>query len=271
MPSAADLHRIEPGTAVDLRRLDPADVSAAPGDKPATRAAIEPLAERLAELQDVLWARNEEKVLVILQGIDTSGKGGTVEHVFGAVNPAGLRVVSFKAPTEAELARDYLWRIHEHVPASGEIAVFDRSHYEDVLVVRVEGLVPEERWRRRFDHINAFEQMLVDEGTTIVKLFLHISEDEQKERLLDRLQEPDKHWKFRSSDLDARARWADYETAFAEAISRTSTSHAPWYVIPADKKWYRDWAVATIMVATLEALDLQWPAAAEDLSGIVID
>jgi PPK2 family polyphosphate:nucleotide phosphotransferase len=265
------LHRLEPGRTVDIGQLDAADTSAAPGDKETTRAATEPLALRLAELQEVLWARNEEKVLVVLQGIDTSGKGGTIEHVFGAVNPAGLRVVSFKAPTEPELSRDYLWRIHAHVPAAGEIGVFDRSHYEDVLVVRVEDLVPKSRWRRRYDHINAFEQMLVDEGTTVVKLFLHISADEQKERLQARLDEPDKHWKFRTSDLDARARWDAYEEAFSDAISRTSTDHAPWHVIPADKKWYRNWAVATIMVDVLDGMDLTWPGPAEDLSGVVIE
>ncbi len=242
-----------------------------PGGKADTAPATEALAERLAELQDVLWARSQEKVLVILQGIDTSGKGGTVEHVFGAVNPAGLRVVSFKAPTEPELARDYLWRIHAHVPASGEIAVFDRSHYEDVLAVRVENLVPEERWRRRFDHINAFEEMLAAEGTTVVKLFLHISKDEQRERLQARLDEPEKRWKYRTSDLDARARWDAYRCAFEEAISRTSTDHAPWYVIPADKKWYRNWAVASIMVSTLEGLGLTWPEPVDDLSGVVIE
>jgi PPK2 family polyphosphate:nucleotide phosphotransferase len=265
------LHRIEPGSVVDLRELDPADTGAAPGGKEETRAATEPLAARLAELQEILWARNEEKVLVVVQGIDTSGKGGTVEHVFGAVNPAGLRVVSFKAPTTTERARDYLWRIHAHVPAAGEIGVFDRSHYEDVLVARVEQLVPEERWRRRYDHINAFEQLLADEGTRIVKLFLHISKDEQRERLQARLDEPEKHWKFKLDDLDARARWDDYEEAFSEAISRTGTSHAPWHVIPADKKWYRNWAVATIMVDTLEAMDLRWPGPAEDLAGVTIE
>jgi len=269
MGPAQHLHRVEPGTDVNVRRLDAADTSAAPGGKEVTRAAIEPLAERLAELQDLLWARNEEKVLVVLQGMDTSGKGGAVEHVFGAVNPAGLRVVSFKAPTEPELARDYLWRVHQHVPAAGEIGVFDRSHYEDVLIVRVEGLVPKERWQRRFDHINAFEQMLVEEGTTIVKLFLHISADEQRERLQARLDTPEKRWKFKASDLDTRARWDDYEEAFSDALSRTSTERAPWHVIPADKKWYRDWAIATIMVDTLERMDLRWPQP-PDLDGIVI-
>ena len=201
----------------------------------------------------MLWARQQERVLVVLQGIDTSGKGGTVQKVFGAgeARPA-CRVTSFNAPTEDELARDYLWRVHANVPAKGEIGVFDRSHYEDVLAVRVLELVPEEQWRRRYDHINDFERLLTDEGTTIVKVFLHISKDEQKARLQARLDEPTKRWKFKTSDLEARARWDDWETAFEEAIEQTSTEHAPWYVVPADKKWYRDWAVASIMVAVLE-------------------
>jgi PPK2 family polyphosphate:nucleotide phosphotransferase len=271
MTPRARLHLVEPGTTVDVSALDAADTSAAPGDKEATKQAGWGLAVRLAELQDVLWAGQDQSVLVVLQGIDTSGKGGTVEHVFGAVNPAGLRVVSFKAPTRNELARDYLWRIHAKVPADGEIAVFDRSHYEDVLAVRVEGLAPEEVWRRRFDHINAFEQMLVDEGTTVVKLFLHISKEEQAERLQARLDEPHKHWKFRIEDLDARSRWDDYQAAFSEAITRTSTEHAPWYVIPADKKWYRNWAVATIMIDVLEGLDLRFPDPQPGLADVVID
>jgi PPK2 family polyphosphate:nucleotide phosphotransferase len=271
MSRAKHLHRVDPDAEVDVSKLDAADASAAPGDKETTRVATQPLVQRLAELQEILWARREEKVLVVLQGIDTSGKGGTVEHVLGAVNPAGLRVVSFTAPTEHELARDYLWRIHAEVPAAGEIGVFDRSHYEDVLVVRVEGLVPEKRWRRRYDQINAFEQMLVDEGTTVVKLFLHISKEEQASRLQARLDEPEKHWKFHLDDLAARAKWNAYEEAFSEAISRTSTRHAPWHVIPADKRWYRNWAVATILVEVLEGLDLTWPAPTDDLSQIVID
>ncbi len=271
MADPTRLHRIEPGDRVDLSAIDPADTSAAPGDKDTTKAATVPLVARLAELQEVLWARRQERVLVVLQGIDTSGKGGTVAHVFGGVNPAGLNVTSFKAPSETELERDYLWRVHANVPAAGEIGVFDRSHYEDVLAVRVLGLVPEARWRRRFDHINAFEQMLADEGTTVVKLLLHISKDEQKARLEARLAEPHKHWKFQVGDLHARARWDDYQTAFADAVERTATDHAPWHVVPADKKWYRNWAVASILVATLEAMGLQWPKPTEDLSSVTID
>jgi PPK2 family polyphosphate:nucleotide phosphotransferase len=266
-----DLHRIEPGSGVDLAALDPGDTSAAPGDKGDTRDATETLVGRLVDLQEMLWARRKERVLVVLQGLDTSGKGGTIEHVLGAVNPAGLRVTSFKAPTSTELARDYLWRVHHHVPASGEIAVFDRSHYEDVLVVRVNGLVPEERWRRRYDHINAFERLLVDEGTTIVKLFLHISSDEQRERLQARLDEPEKRWKLHLDDLDARARWDDYQGAIDEMLERTGTEHAPWRVIPADQKWYRNWAAAAILVDALEGLGLTWPEPDEDLTDVVID
>lgn len=270
MADAHHLHRIPPGQAIRLGDVATADTSAAPGGKEETRAAFEPLATRLAELQDVLWARQQEKVLVVLQGIDTSGKGGTVQHVFGAVKPTGLRVTSFGVPTVPELARDFLWRVHANVPARGEIGIFDRSHYEDVLAVRVLELVPEAQWRRRYDHINAFEQLLADEGTTIVKVFLHISKAEQKERLQARLDEPHKRWKFKRSDLDARASWDAWEAAFEEAIERTSTDHAPWHVIPADKKWYRDWAVATIMVGAMEQMALTYPEP-DDLDGIVIE
>jgi PPK2 family polyphosphate:nucleotide phosphotransferase len=271
MATPAHLHRIEPRTTVDLSELDPSDTSAAPGDKEATKVATEPLVGRLAELQEMLWARGKERILVVLQGIDTAGKGGTIEHVLGAVNPAGLRVTSFKAPTSTELARDYLWRIHANIPGKGEIGVFDRSHYEDVLVVRVEGLLPKAQWRRRYRHINEFERLLVDEGTVVVKLFLNISKAEQRERLAARLAEPDKRWKFKLGDLDVRAKWDDYQSAFGEMLERTGTAHAPWHVIPADKKWYRNWAVATILVEALESLDLAWPDPEEDLTGVVID
>jgi PPK2 family polyphosphate:nucleotide phosphotransferase len=271
MADAIRLHRIDPGTRVNLSSIDPADTSAAPGDKQTTILTGFPMAERLAALQDRLWARAHERVLVVLQGMDTAGKGGTVKRVLGAVNPAGLRVTSFKAPTSTELARDYLWRVHAVVPAKGEIGVFDRSHYEDVLAVRVQELAPEERWSKRYDHINAFEQMLVDEGTTIVKILLHISKGEQRKRLQSRLDDPRKHWKFRLSDLDARAEWSDYQTAFEAMLERTSTEHAPWYVVPADKKWYRDWAVATILIATLEGMDLTWPDSPDDIAGVVIE
>jgi PPK2 family polyphosphate:nucleotide phosphotransferase len=270
MVDATKLHRTEPGAALHLAAIDPADTSAAPGGKRETREATELLTARLGELQDILWARQEERLLVVLQGIDTSGKGGTVRKVFGAVNPAGLRVTSFNVPTEDEIARDYLWRVHARVPADGEIAVFDRSHYEDVLAVRVLDLVPEARWRRRYDHINEFERLLTDEGTTVLKVFLHLSKGEQKERLQARLDEPTKRWKFKTSDLDARAQWDDWADAFQEAIQATSTDHAPWHVIPADKKWYRNWAVASLLVGVLEGMKLTWPVP-DDLDGVVVD
>lgn len=271
MPASPHLHRVEPGAVLKLADVDPADTRAAPGDKATTQAASAKLAGRLAELQEMLWAGGRHRVLLVLQGIDTSGKGGTVEHVLGAVNPAGLRVTSFKAPSQSELARDYLWRIHANVPESGLIGVFDRSHYEDVLVVRVLKLVPDEHWQRRFDHINAFEKLLVDEGTTVVKVFLHISKDEQRERLQARIDEPAKHWKFKTADLETRARWDDFQGAFEDAISATSTVNAPWHVVPADKKWYRDWAVATILVGALEGLNLKWPDAEPGIAGLVVD
>lgn len=261
------LHRIEPGSVVDLADIDPGDTSAGPGNKADSTLELATLSERLRLLQEQLYAGTERRVLLVLQGLDTSGKGGTVEHVLGAVNPVGLRITSFKAPTNEELARDYLWRIHANVPSNGQIGVFDRSHYEDLLIARVEGLVPEERWRRRYDHVNGFEQLLVDEGTTVVKVMLHISKAEQRARLQARLDDPTKHWKFRPDDLRARDRWDDYQAAYAEVLSRTSTAPAPWHVIPADKKWYRNWAVATILVATLEGLDLRWPQAG-DLSDV---
>ena len=264
------LHRVDGRKRVDLSSIDPSDAGAAPGDKETTVAAMGPLVERLADLQARMWAEAERRVLVVLQGIDTSGKGGTIDKVFGWVHPAGLRVVSFKAPSSTELHRDYLWRVHAQVPGAGELGVFDRSHYEDVLAVRVLGLAPESRWRRRYDHINAFEQLLTDEGTTVVKIFLHISKDEQRERLQARLEDPAKQWKFRKDDLDTRARWDDYQAAFEEAIERTSTAHAPWHVVPANRKWYRNWAVATIAVGVLEHMDLRWPEPEDDPTGIVI-
>lgn len=271
MTDAIDLHRVAPGTSVDLAAIDPVNGMEAPGDRDATEAVTRELAGRLADQQSMLWATKARKVLVVLQGIDTAGKGGTVKHVFGAVNPAGLRVVPFDAPSDDELARDYLWRVHAEVPRVGEIGVFDRSHYEDVLAVRVLELVPEARWRKRYEHIRAFEQLLVDEGTTVVKLLLHISKAEQAKRLRARLDDPTKRWKLKLGDLDARAQWDDYQRAFAEAIEETTTESAPWYVIPADKKWYRNWAVATIMTAHLDAMGLTWPEPEEDLSGVVID
>ncbi len=191
--------------------------------------------------------------------------------MFDGVNPQGVKVASFKRPTPEELAHDYLWRVHPHVPGNGEMTIFNRSHYEDVLVVRVHDLVPEDRWSKRYDHINDFERLLADEGTTIVKFFLHISKDEQKERLQARLDDPDKHWKFSLGDLDERRRWPDYQAAFEAALSKTSTDWAPWYVVPADRKWFRDLVIGSVLVETLEGLGLEYPPPEDDLTGVVVE
>jgi PPK2 family polyphosphate:nucleotide phosphotransferase len=266
-----DLHVVPPGSPVALAGIDPRDAGAAPGGKEATAPATTALQHRLAELQDVLWAQGTERVVVVLQGIDTSGKGGTIKALLREMNPSGVRVAVFKAPTEPELARDPLWRVHQQVPGDGEIVVFDRSHYEDVLIVRVKQLVEDARWRKRFDHINDFERMLTDEGTTIVKLFLHISHDEQRERLQARLDDPVKRWKFLPGDLEERARWGDYQAAFTEVLERTSTSWAPWHVIPADRKWYRNWAACTILAGVLGRLDLAYPEAHPGCEDLVVE
>ncbi len=216
-------HRVPAGAKLSLASIDPRDTSLAPGGKTETLAATAAVRQRLIELQELLWAEDKHRVLVVLQGIDCAGKGGTVKKVFRDVNPSGLRVVSFKKPSEHELAHDYMWRIHPQVPGNGEIAIFDRSHYEDVLIVRVHDLVPRKRWQRRYGHIRSFETMLADEGTTIIKVLLHISKDEQKQRLQARLDDPTKRWKFLLADLDERKRWDDYQEAFEAAVSQTST------------------------------------------------
>jgi PPK2 family polyphosphate:nucleotide phosphotransferase len=266
-----DQYRIEPGTQVDLARWDPDDRSAFDGDKGAARYELKTLNKRLEELQELLYAEGKHKILIVLQAMDSGGKDGTIRHVFDGTNPQGVKVASFKKPTDEERSHDYLWRVHRHTPGSGEITIFNRSHYEDVLVVRVHNLVPPEVWSRRYDHINAFEQLLADEGTTIVKLYLHISKEEQKERLQARLDEPHKQWKFAKGDLAERRRWDDYMEAFEAVLSKTSTASAPWYVIPADRKWYRNLVVSKILVETLEKLDMQYPEPEEDLEGIVIE
>ena len=261
--------RIDPGSRVDLAAIaTDADGGLDRGD---AKDQTKDLNRRLEELQELLYAEGRHKVLVVIQATDTGGKDGTIRHVFDGVNPQGVSVASFKKPTDEELAHDYLWRVHRQTPASGHITIFNRSHYEDVLVVRVHDLVAEERWSRRYDHINAFEQLLADEGTTIVKLFLHISKEEQRERLQSRLDEPHKRWKFSTGDLAERERWDDYQEAFRVMLERTSTAHAPWYVIPADRKWFRNRLISEIMVATLDDLDMRWPDPEDDLDDIVID
>jgi PPK2 family polyphosphate:nucleotide phosphotransferase len=240
-------------------------------DRAEAEARTSELNTHLLELQELLYAQSQRKVLVVLQALDTGGKDGTIRNVFSGVNPTGVRVVSFKKPTDAELAHDFLWRVHAHTPGNGEITIFNRSHYEDVLVTRVLDLVPEERWHRRFQHIMDFERMLADEGTTIVKVFLHISKDEQRDRLQKRLDDPTKNWKFEVVDLENRKHWDEYQRAFDDAIGRTATGFAPWYVVPADRKWYRNLVVSEILVQTLSKLDLSYPPPDPGLDHIAID
>ena len=264
-------YRVQPGTEIELGAWDPRDNRAFDGDKKAGKQVLRLLRKRLEDLQELLYAESKHKVLMVLQAIDTGGKDGTIRHVFDGVNPQGVKVANFKKPTRSELAHDYLWRIHKHTPARGEIVVFNRSHYEDVLVVRVHNLVSPEVWMRRYDHINAFERMLVDEGTTILKFYLHISKEEQRERLQARLDKPHKRWKFDPGDLKERALWDDYMDAFEAMLSKTSTEWAPWYIIPSDRKWYRNLAIATILVQTLQGLNMAYPDPEENLDGIVIE
>lgn len=257
--------RVRPGSRVDLDAIDPASTGGAPGGKHKTEETLPALHAELARLQELLYAEHRRSLLVVLQALDAGGKDGTVRHVFQGVNPQGTRVHSFKAPAGEELEHDFLWRVHRAVPGAGEIGVFNRSHYEDVLAARVRGLVPEKVWRPRYELINGFESPLAHGGTTVVKLHLHISPQEQRERLEERLRDPDKRWKFQVADLADRSLWPQYRSAYEEAISRTSTEQAPWYVIPADHKWYRNWAVSRILIATLTSLDPRYPQPSEVL------
>ena len=226
-------------------------------DRDETERATEELAEPLADLQERLWAESRQALLVVLQALDAGGKDGTIKKVFTCINPQGVRVTSFKAPTDDELARDFLWRVHAHVPKKGEIGIFNRSHYEDVLVVRVESLVPEAVWRERYGQIRAFEHVLAASGTRLLKLYLHISPEEQRERFATRLAE--KPWKYTADDVKVQERWDDYRRAYEDAMNETSTDEAPWHVIPADAKWYRTWLVRSLVVDTLRDMDPQLP------------
>jgi len=264
-------HRVKPGGKVDLSKTDPGSTPGFKGKRKDADARLLELNERLDVLQESLWAEHKHKVLVVLQGMDTSGKDGTIRHVFEGVNPLGVRVAAFKAPTAEELDHDFLWRVHPKVPGRGEMVIFNRSHYEDVLVARVMKLVPPEVWRQRYDQINDFERLLTQTGTVILKFFLCISKDEQKERLQGRLDAPQKRWKFRKGDLLDRAHWDEYMEAYEDALARTSQKHAPWYVVPADKKWYRILVVAEVLVKALEDLKIQIPEPEEDLKGVVVE
>jgi PPK2 family polyphosphate:nucleotide phosphotransferase len=261
---------VAPGTRVDVAAVDSHATPAFDGDKAAGKAALTSLNDELSALQERLYAQHRAGIanralLLVLQGMDTSGKGGIVRHVVGAVDPQGVDITGFRAPTDEERANGFLWRIRRALPPEGHIGVFDRSHYEDVLVVRVDGLVPEEEWQARYDLINDFEAEVAAGGTVVVKVMLHISRDEQRARLAERLDRPDKHWKYNPGDIDARRRWDDYMAAYSDALSRCSTAAAPWYVVPADRKWYARLAVAALLTAALRDLDPQWPLADFDI------
>ncbi|MGB5960905.1 MAG: polyphosphate kinase 2 family protein [Coleofasciculaceae cyanobacterium] len=262
-------YRVEPGIRFPLAGLDP-DTSEHYKKKKDVKAELKECRKRIRELQQRLYAENQGSLLIVLQAMDTGGKDGTIKHVFSGVNPQGCQVWSFKKPSDEEASHDFLWRYHHRAPQRGMITIFNRSHYEDVLIVRVKNLVEEEIWQKRYHTINEFEKMLTLSNITVVKFFLHISKDEQKRRLESRLENPDKLWKFSSNDLKERLLWDKYQEAFEEAINNCSTDYAPWYVIPANKKWYRNLVIARTLADTLEAMNPQYPAAEASLDKIVI-
>ncbi|MFC9846745.1 PPK2 family polyphosphate kinase [Streptomyces sp. NPDC060223] len=264
-----ELLRVPGGAKTDLSSYEAGATPTGPQDKAAGLAATARMGEHLADLQERLWAAStagdRRRVLLVLQGMDTSGKGGTVKHVIGHFNPSGCRIRSFKTPTSEERKHPFLWRIRRALPEAGEIGIFDRSHYEDVLIARVRELAPHKEINDRYGEINRFEKSLADDGVTVVKVFLHISYDQQRRRLLERLDNPDKHWKFNVGDIDERALWPAYQKAYEIALDRCSTLEAPWYLIPADRKWYRNWAISKLLLEHLVALDPQYPKADFDV------
>jgi PPK2 family polyphosphate:nucleotide phosphotransferase len=255
--SLGDRLRVKPGSRVDLSKWEADDTFGRSKDDAPDATAAD--LDRLVNLQERLFAESKQGLLIVLQGIDAAGKDGTVTHVMSGFNPAGVTVVSYKAPNPTEAAHDYLWRIHQHTPAKGEISIFNRSHYEEVLVVRVHELVPRNVWRRHYDQINAFEKLLTEEGTRILKFFLLISPEEQLRRLQERIDDPTKRWKFKTADLEERKLWDRYTAAFEDALSRCATDWAPWYVVPSDRKWFRNLAVAHIVADTLDDMNPQYP------------
>ncbi len=264
-----DAFLVPPDTHVNLADYDPG-YTGGYGKKTAAKAQVKHNVSRLGELQEVLWAEGKHALLIVLQALDAAGKDGTIAHVMRGVNPQGCQVTSFKVPTEEELDHDFLWRIHKAAPRRGYIGIFNRSHYEDVLVARVHSLVPEEVWQRRYEQINHFEQLLSGTGTKIVKFFLYVSREEQKKRFEERLQDPRKNWKFSLTDVKERECWDDYLRAYEDALSRCSTPWAPWYIVPADHKWYRNLVVSQVIVQALEGLDMHYPPPLPDADTIVV-
>jgi PPK2 family polyphosphate:nucleotide phosphotransferase len=257
-----------PGERISLKNFDPA--YRGNYNKAQASAEEKQLEKRFAELQERLYAEGRQALLIVLQAMDAGGKDGTIKRVFDCVNPQGVRVTSFKAPTPQELAHDFLWRIHQHVPPKGYIGIFNRSHYEDVLIVRVNQLVPKAVWEKRYEHINQFEKLLTDSGVKILKFFLHISKEEQKQRFQERLDDPSKHWKFSTGDLSVRNQWDDYMRAYEDAITRCNTDYAPWHIVPANRKWYRNFVITRTIVDALDAMNPQYPVAESGLDQVVI-
>lgn len=262
---------VKPDSHVKLAKWDANDKEAFDGGKEEAQAELKKLNAKLEALQELLYVEHQHKVLVILQGMDTSGKDGVIRRVFEGVNPAGVHVASFKPPTAEEQDHDFLWRVHKQIPAKGELAIFNRSHYEEVLVVRVRKLEPPEKWKKHFDQINDFERMLAENGTTILKFYLHIDRDEQKKQLQQRLDDPTKQWKFDPMDLDDRQHWTDYMEAYEDVLNKTSTRYAPWYIVPSNHKWYRDLLISSVLVNTLEGLHMNYPKPKVNLDDIVIE
>jgi PPK2 family polyphosphate:nucleotide phosphotransferase len=264
------LEAVTGASKIRLKKIETANAGAWK-NKEESLPALEELRKRLFDLQEMLYAEHQRSVLLVFQAMDTGGKDGAVKSLLAGVNPAGVRVASFKTPTKEELAHDFLWRIHPHVPPRGHIGVWNRSHYEDVLITRVHKLIDEKTCRQRYENIRDFEKLLVQNGVTVLKFYLHISKDEQKERLQARLDDPAKHWKFSPGDLEERKLWDEYQKAFEDAINATSTPDAPWYVVPSDKKWARNIAIAQVVVAALERLNPQYPKVEFDPNSIVIE
>ena len=257
-------YRVKPDSQLSLDTCDPDDTGEykkTAQDKEKAKAVTDQLIGRLEELQERLYANGDRAVLIVLQGMDSSGKDGTIKHVMSGVNPQGCRVATFKAPSNSELAHDFLWRVHHEVPAKGQIGIFNRSHYEDVLITRVHKMISAKVAARRLNQIKEFEELLAENGTTILKFFLHISKKEQKARLEARIRDPEKRWKFSEGDLEERKLWPDYMAAFEEVLSATSMEHAPWYIVPANRKWYRNLVVADRVVEALEDMKLKTPPA----------
>lgn len=261
---------VKPGSKVHLNEWDPEDKELCQEGKEAALLKLEQVKDRLRHLQVAFFAEHSRRLLVILQGMDTSGKDSTIRNVFGSIDPQGIRVTSFGKPSPLELSHDYLWRIHQHVPPKGFIGIFNRSHYEDVLAVRVHNLKPQSVWSKRFEHINAFEKMLVDEDTIVLKFFLHIDFEEQRNRLLSRKEKPHKQWKLIPQDISDRKLWPEYTAAYEDVLSKTSTPWAPWYIIPSNRKWYRNLLIAEIVTQTLQEANPSFPQPPSDLSSMEI-